>query len=302
MKNLWREPLVHFLIIGAVLFLLFGLFNNPAGPQSGRIVIKQGQIDFLKANFTRTWKRSPTEKELQGLIAGHLRDEIFFQEALAMGLDKDDAVIRQRLKQKLEIMSDDLAGMVIPTDEELNQFLTTHPKRFIIEPQVAFHHVFISYDQRGYSARDEAVRLLAQLSKKGSATNPDTLPDTVGDSLMLPKSFDLSSASVVARFFGESFSRDIMKVTPGQWAGPLESGYGLHLVWVDQHVKGRLPKLNEIRKIVEQEWSVVHKKKLKDDLYKKLREKYTITFEQPKNKTNTIGKVSEGKTTTEQKK
>jgi hypothetical protein len=93
-----------------------------------------------------------------------------------------------------------------------------------------------------------------------------------------------------------------MKVTPGQRAGPLESGYGLHLDWVDQHVKGRLPKLNEIRKIVEQEWSVVHKKKLKDDLYKKLREKYTITFEQPKNKTNTIGKVSEGKTTTEQKK
>lgn len=302
MKNLWREPLVHFLIIGAVLFLLFGLFNNPAGPQSGRIVITMGQIDFLKANFTRTWKRSPSEKELQGLIKSHLRNEIFYQEALTMGLDRDDPVIRQRLKQKLEIMSDDLAGMVIPTDEELSQFLATHPKNFIIEPQVAFHHVFVSYDQRGYSARDEAVRLLAQLSKEGNITKPDKLPDTIGDNLMLPRSFDLSSASVVARFFGESFSRDIIKIKPGQWAGPIESGYGLHLVWVDQHVKGRLPKLSEIRGTVEQEWSVVHKKELKDNLYKKLREKYTITFEQPENKEKSIGKLSEAKATTEQKK
>ena len=111
MKILLREPLVHFLIIGAALFLLFGLFNNPAGPQSGRIVITTGQIDYLKANFTRTWQRSPIEKELQGLIDSYVRDEIFYREALAMGLDRDDAVIRRRLKQKLEIMSDDLAGM-----------------------------------------------------------------------------------------------------------------------------------------------------------------------------------------------
>lgn len=302
MKNLWREPIVHFLIIGAMLFLVFGLFNNTTGPQTGRIVVTQGQIDFLKANFIRTWKRSPTDKEMQGIIEGYLRNEIFYQEALAMGLDKGDAVIRQRLKQKLEIMSDDLAGMTIPTDEELNQFLKAHPERFIIEPQVAFYHVFVSYDQRVFSARDEAIRLLAQLSQQGNATNPDTLPDTIGDSLMLPKSFDLSSASVVARFFGESFSRDVMKIKPGQWAGPIESGYGLHLVWVREHVQGRLPELSEIRKAVEHEWSVVHKKELKDNLYKKLREKYTISFEQADNKEKPVGAVSEANAAMEQKK
>ncbi len=119
MKFLLREPLVHFLIIGGALFLLFGLLDNATGPQSGRIVITTGQIDYLKANFTRTWQRSPTEQELQGLIDSYVRDEIFYREALAMGLDRDDSVIRRRLKQKLEIMSDDLAGVAIPSEEEL---------------------------------------------------------------------------------------------------------------------------------------------------------------------------------------
>jgi len=307
MKSLWREPLVHFLIIGAALFLLFGLFNNPAGPQSGRIVITTGQTDYLKANFTRTWQRSPTDKELQGLIAGYVRDEIFFREALAMGLDRDDAVIRRRLKQKLEIMSDDLAGVIIPSAEELRQFLKTHPESFRQDPQVAFRHIFIDSDQRGQGAMDAATRLLAELSTEGNTTNPDML----GDSLMLPRSFELSATRVIARFFGEPFSLEIMKITfsleimkikPGRWAGPIESGYGLHLVRVSQKIAGRLPELSEVREAVEREWSVDQKKKLKNNLYKKLREKYTVSFEPQDNKGASVPAESEARTGTEPKK
>jgi len=291
MKSLWREPLVHFLIIGAALFLLFGLFNNPAGPQSGRIVITTGQTDYLKANFTRTWQRSPTETELQGLIAGYVRDEIFFREALAMGLDRDDAVIRRRLKQKLEIMSDDLAGVIIPSAEELRQFLKTHPESFRQDPQVAFRHIFIDSDQRGQGAMDAATRLLAELSTEGNTTNPDML----GDSLMLPRSFELSATRVIARFFGEPFSLEIMKIKPGRWAGPIESGYGLHLVRVSQKIAGRLPELSEVREAVEREWSVDQKKKLKDSLYKKLREKYTVVFEPQDDKAKSISAGAEAR-------
>jgi len=297
MKSFLREPLVHFLIIGAGLFLLFDLFNNPAGPQSGRIVITTGQIDYLKANFTRTWKRSPTKKELQGLTQSYVRNEIFYREALAMGLDRDDAVIRQRLKQKLEIMSDDLAGIVIPTDEELRQFLKAHPERFSSEPQVAFRHIFFNSDQRGYAAVKEANRLIAELSTPGNKKNPGVL----GDSLMLPKSFDLSGASVIARFFGKPFSLDIMKVKPGRWAGPIRSGFGHHLVLVSQRVESRLPALSEVRKAVEQEWSVVHKNELKNNLYKKLKEKYTIIFERPDEKKESILDNSEIKAVTEKR-
>jgi hypothetical protein len=302
MKKFLREPLVHFLIIGGGLFLLFGIFNNPAGPQSGRIVITTGQIDFLKANFTRTWKRSPTEKELQGLTESYVRNEIFYREALAMGLDRDDAVIRQRLKQKLEIMSDDLAGLAIPTDEELQQFLETHPKRFSSEPQVAFRHVFFNSDKRGYAAVEEAKALLAELSRPESKRNPDMLPGMTGDNLMLPKSFDLSGASVIARFFGKPFSLDIMKIKPGQWAGPIRSGFGHHLVLVSQKTESRLPELSEIRKTVEQEWSVVNKTELKNNLYKKLKEKYTIVFEPADDKGKSIITVSEARAAKEQEK
>ena len=288
MKSLLREPLVHFLLIGAALFLVFGLFNDPAGPQSDRIVITPGQIEFLKANFTRTWQRSPSEQELQGLIKSHVREEIFYREALALGLDRDDGIIRRRLKQKLEFMSDDLAAVATPSDEQLRTFLETHPERFRLEPQVAFRHIFFNIDQRGNIALDEAGRLRAELSDSGNTTDPDTS----GDSLMLPKSFDLSPASEIARLFGESFSIEIMKIEPGQWAGPIRSGYGLHLVLVSEKIDGKLPELDEVREVVEQEWSAAHKKELRENIYKKFREKYTVVFEQPTNGANTIQALS----------
>ncbi len=301
MKKFLREPLVHFLIIGGGLFLVFGLFNNPAGPQSDRIVITLGQIDYLKANFTRTWQRSPTEQELQGLTKSYVRNEIFYREALAMGLDRDDAIIRQRLKQKLEIMSDNLAGIAIPTDEELKQFLKDNPETFSSEPQAAFRHIYFNSDQRGLAAVEEANQLLAELSTPGNKKKPDMMP-RIGDSLMLPKAFDLSDASVIARFFGKTFSLDIMKIKPGRWAGPIRSGYGHHLVLISQKIESRLPELSEIRKAVEQEWSVVHKTQLKANLYEKLRKKYTIVFEPPDNKEESILAVSEAKAVTEQEK
>ncbi len=280
MKFLIREPLVHFLIIGAALFVFFGFLNNPAGPQSDRIVVTTGQIDYLKANFTRTWQRSPTNKELEGLIDSYIRDEIFYREALAMGLDRDDSVIRRRLKQKLEIMSDDLAGVAIPSEEQLGQYLATHPESFRHEAQVAFRHIFLSFDQRSNAAFEDASQLLAELSKEGNTTNPETL----GDTLMLPRSFDLTTTSNIARYFGKPFSVDIIKIKPGNWAGPIQSGYGLHLVLVSQRIESRLPELSDIREDVEREWSVYHKKELKENLYKKLRQNYTIVVTPQDNK------------------
>ena len=206
-----------------------------------------------------------------------------------MGLDRNDSVIRRRLKQKLEIMSDDLAGVAMPSDDDLRQFLTNHPESFLHEPQAAFRHIFLSTDQGGNAAMDEALKLLAELSSPGNTVNPDTL----GDSLMLPKVFDLSSASVIAGLFGEHFSLEIMKIKTGNWAGPIFSGYGLHLVLVSQKIEGRLPELAEVRDVVEREWFATHRKELKETLYKKLREKYTIVFELPDDEGESIPAVSE---------
>jgi hypothetical protein len=288
MKFLLREPLIHFLCIGAALFLLFELFVDPADPQSSRIVITDGQIEFLKASYARSRQRPPTEQELQGLIDGYVREEIFYREALALGLDKDDTIIRKRLNQKLELMSDDIAGITVPSDEQLQKFLETHAERFRIEPQVAFRHVFIDVAQRGYQAADEAARLLELLSDEESKSDPDTL----GDRLMLPKTYTLTPVGQIANRFGKPFSLELINSKPGQWIGPVQSGYGLHLILVTDLVAGKLLQLDEIRKTVEWEWSAAHRKELKENIYNELRGKYTVDFEQPANGVINIRAVS----------
>jgi len=289
MKSLLREPLIHFLLIGAALFLFFEVFDDPADPQSSRIDVTNGQVEYLKASFARARQRQPTEQELQGLVDGYVREEVFYREALALGLDKNDSVVRRRLKQKLELMSDDIAGITIPSEEQLQEFMETHPESFRIEPQIAFRHVFLDIAQRGNSALDEAARLLAVLSDEGGESNPDTL----GDRLMLPKTFHLTHVSEIAKLFGESFSLELINSKPGQWIGPVQSGYGLHLILVTEHVAGRLPHLDEIRETVEWEWTAANRKELKENIYNKLREKYTVVFDQQAGGAKTIPAVSE---------
>jgi len=288
MKSLLREPLIHFLLIGAALFLLFEVFDDPAGPQSSRVVITNGQIEFLKANYARSRQRQPTEQELQGLIDGYVREEIFYREALALGLDKDDTIIRRRLKQKLELMSDDLAGITVPSDEDLRQFMETHAESFRTQTRIAFRHVYLNVYQRGTSTEDEAARLLALLTDETNKSDPDTL----GDSLMLPRTFNLSPVSEIAKMFGEPFSLELVNSKPGQWIGPVQSGYGLHLILVTEHIAGKMPRLDEIRETVEWEWSAAHRKELKENIYNELCGKYTIEFEQPTSNAGNIQAVS----------
>ena len=288
MKYLMREPLIHFLLIGAALFLLFEVFDDPADQQSSRVVITNGQIEFLKASFARTRQRLPTKQELQGLIDGYVREEIFYRAALALGLDKDDTIIRKRLNQKLELMSDDLAGIIVPTDEDLHQFMETHAESFRTKTRIAFRHVYLNVYQRGNSVEDEAARLLALLTDEANKSDPDTL----GDSLMLPGTFDLSPVSEIAKMFGKPFSLELVNSKPGQWIGPVQSGYGLHLILVTEHIAGKIPRLDKIRETVEWEWSAVHRKKLKDNIYNELRRRYTVVFEKPASGTGNIQTVS----------
>ena len=207
---------------------------------------------------------------------------------MALGLDNNDAIIRRRLRQKLELMSDDLAGIPKTSDDQLQQFLETNSDIFRTEPQIAFRHVFLDIAKRGNSALDEAARLLTVLSDEGSESNPDTL----GDRLMLPKTFRLTHVSEIVKLFGKSFSLDLINSPPGQWSGPVQSGYGLHLILVTDHIAGRLPTLDEIRKTVEWEWTAANRKGLKVNLYNRLREKYTVIFEKEAGGTNAVQAIS----------
>ena len=277
LKSVLREPLLHFLAIGAALFLYFHWSGPGSGPTSTRIVITTGQIDHLAAGFAKTWQRPPTETELKGLIDDWVREEIAVREAMAAGLDRDDTIMRRRLRQKLEFLLEDVADTAAPTEQELQAWLKTHADSFRIEPVVAFRQVYVSRDRRGAAAESDARAILARLTQAGPAARIDAL----GDPSMLPQEVDLEPRSDVARAFGQDFAERLDAVAPGTWTGPVESGYGLHLVMVRQRVEGSLPDLATVRPAVERDFQADRRKRQLAAMYEKLLEKYNVVAEKP---------------------
>jgi hypothetical protein len=266
-----REPLVQFLALGA---LLFGVSHWGAGPASNRIVITPGQIDSMVATFARTWQRPPTQKKLKGIVDDYVRDELATREGLALGLDRDDIVIRRRLRQKLEFLIEDSSDTSPVTDAELQAWLERHPDQYRIEPQVAFRQVYVSPDRRGAATERDAKILLATLSAAGR-----DVPTSIGDSLMLPRDVDLSTRSSIAQQFGEEFADALLTIERGRWAGPLRSGYGLHLVWVHARDDGRMPALEEVRSQVERDMVSARRRERIDQMYTQMLSRYKVIME-----------------------
>jgi hypothetical protein len=270
---LLREPLVHFILIGAVLFLLFNFTNGPAGDKPNRIVVTLGQVEQMTAMFTRSRMRPPTKQEMDVLIESYLRDEIYYREALAMGLDKDDGLIRRRMRQKLEFILEDISAQAGPTDEVLTAFMQKHIDRYRLEAQISFQQVYLNPDRRKDMVGD-AGKMLVRL-------RAGTDPETLGDPIMVRHKFDLASEREVERAFGKLFARQILKLEPGDWSGPVLSGLGGHLVMVSEQKDGRMPELAEVRTVVERDWQAQRRKELKDITFRKLLEGYEVVMEQP---------------------
>ncbi|MCZ6715656.1 MAG: peptidylprolyl isomerase [Gammaproteobacteria bacterium] len=269
-KSLWREPLVHFLLIGAALFLFYDLTREQGSEAPNRIVVNSGQVEQLAANFKRTWMRPATEAELAALVENHVREEVFYREALAMGLDQNDPLVRRRMRMKLEFILEDLSSQDV-TDEKLTAFLQQHPDKFRTQAQVSFQQVYLNPDKRKDLATD-TKKLLASL-------NSGAAPESLGDPTMVPFDYSLATQSEIARSFGERFAEDAIKLVPGDWMGPVYSPYGGHLLKVSERVEARMPALAEIRALVEREYLVQRRKEQKNLAYQKLREGYQVTIE-----------------------
>jgi len=285
-KKLWREPLVHFLLIGAALFLFYDLTREQGSEAPNRIVVNSGQVEQLAANFKRTWMRPATEAELAALVENHVREEVFYREALAMGLDQNDPLVRRRMRMKLEFILEDLSSQEV-TDEVLTTFLQQHPNKFRTQAQVSFQQVYLNPDKREDLATD-AEKLLASLN---SGAAPESQAELWGDPTMLPSEYSLATQSEIARSFGERFAQDVVKLIPGDWTGPVYSPYGGHLLKVSERVEARQPELAEIRAVVEREYLVQRRKEQKNLAYQTLREGYQVTIEPVKSAQGAGGEI-----------
>jgi PPIC-type PPIASE domain len=279
MKNLLKEPLLHFFVLGALLFIAYLLVAGPeSGAGSSKIVVTTGQIEHLAAGFETLWQRPPTDAELKGLIDDWVREEIATREATAMGLDKDDTVIRRRLRQKLEFVSDDIIAQDKPTDADLNAYLHAHPESFRVEPRITFSQVYLDPAKHGAHLAGDATRLLAELQHAGEKADATGL----GDPLLLGHTFQSAPTSEIAKQFGDEFAAALGALPPGQWQGPLNSGFGAHLVWVSERTEGYLPALAEVRDAVRREWENARRLRGNEEFYQALLKHYTVIVEAAK--------------------
>lgn len=274
MSKWLREPLLHFLILGALIFLVYGLVSGK-GRSQGEIFISQGQQENLANTFFRTWQRPPTAKEFKGLLDDYVRLEIAYRESQNMGLDSDDIIVRRRMRQKLELLAEDVASLAVPGDEQLQAFLDENAADYEREPVLSVRQVYFSPDRRGDAVESDAVAMRSRLRANGE----DLDIERMGDPLPLPFVLKGLSEGEIERRFGTQFVEELRGLETGQWEGPVASGFGLHLVIVDERTDGRMPELDEVRTEVQRDWFNQRRKEAVDGMYNRLAEDYTIVVE-----------------------
>jgi hypothetical protein len=267
-----REPLLHFLAIGALMFALYAGVSHHMPGDTDTIVVGQGQIDMMTAVFERTWQHAPTPDEVQGLIDGYVRDEIFYREGVAMGLDRDDALIQRRMRQKLEFLAESMNGVPEASDPALQAYLDANRERYVSPARVTFRQVYL-----GTEAETGSTRLLARLNKLGDS---DAAAD-LGRPTQLDARMELAPTTDIEREFGQRFAREVVAIPIGAWRGPLASDYGLHLVRVSERMEARAPTLGEVRDVVTRDWQRDELAAANEKYFASLRARYKVRIEYP---------------------
>ena len=275
MRNIIREPLLHFFLLGAAIFAAYAWLSGDT-PGEDEIVVTEGRQRNLIQTFERTWLRPPTRAEFEGLVEDFVRQEIAYREAGAMELDRDDIVIRRRLRQKLELLTEDLASLAPPTQADLEEFYRINAAEFRTDPRVSFEHIYFSVDARGGTAGRDASELLAAID--AGRVEPDAAAER-GDRIALPPRLDDVRYGEVATMFGAEFAEQLSDVPVDGWAGPIASGFGLHLVRVFEHVDGRIPELTEVESDVRNELLAERRSAAVELLYESLGTRYTVRIE-----------------------
>jgi peptidyl-prolyl cis-trans isomerase C len=273
-----REPLLQFLVAGLALFTVYQALNpaSAAPSDSHRIELSADDLSQLEIAWMAQWKRPPTPEELRGLVEARVREEILYREALALGLDQEDQIVKRRMAQKMEFLAEDVAALRDPGPGELEAWYAQNPSRFALPGRVTFRHIYFSPDARGQGARDAAARALTTLAG-ARADSPGAA--ALGDRFMFQEYYADRAPDQLANVFGAAFAGAVFELEPGVWQGPVESGLGWHLVWVDGVAPGRVPAFDEVDpSAVRSEWIVDQRAELKRLTFESMRARYEVVI------------------------
>lgn len=267
-RRVLTEPLLHFLVVGALLFGLSEWVGGDDEPAARRIAVSRYRLRQLATSFERTWLRPPTTTELSGLVDDWVMEEILYREATLLGLDRDDLIVRRRMRQKMEFLADDWSAEADPSDERLSQFLAEHHELFEQPERLDFQHVFVAAGDGEESARAEA--LLARLRAGESP---------LGDATMLPRVLEDASRDQIVASFGEAVAIELASAPVGAWLGPVRSDFGWHLLYLATRRLARMPGLEETRELVLREWRSDRRTQGRRRFEEGLRSQYEIEIE-----------------------
>jgi peptidyl-prolyl cis-trans isomerase C len=276
-KQWLREPLLHFLLAGLALFAVYRALNPAAVEQEKRSRIELTDDDRrqLEIGWIAQWRRPPTPEEMRRLVDSKVREEILYREALALGLDQGDTIVKRRMAQKMEFLAEDVSDLREPSRGELKAWFATNALRFTVAGRSSFRHLYFSFDKRGERAREAAEGAIAKLVGQ---PGDSPVAAALADPFMFQDYYSDRSPEQVANVFGAKFTRSLFQLDPGSWQGPIESGFGWHLVWVDSMTPARVPAFEEVEPEVSSAWVAEQRAEFKGQAFEAMKARYEVVL------------------------
>ncbi|WP_306914371.1 peptidylprolyl isomerase [Rhizobium mesoamericanum] len=276
-QRLLSEPLLHFIVVGVVLFGAYRLLTPaPEGAaDQQKINLTKDDVRQLAVTWLAQGRPAPTPDEMRSLMDQKVTEEILFREAVSLGLDRDDEIIKRRLAQKMDFLAADLAKLDEPDNAKLKEWYSKHSDRFALAPHLSFRHLYFSFDKHGDATRDAAVAAIPTISGK-PAGSPEVA--SIADPFMFRNYYGDATPEQMAKEFGPDFAQALFTLKPGSWQGPVQSGYGWHLIWVDSIESGRVPAFEEVAPAVKSAWLDERYEEVKSNALKEMRSRYIVTL------------------------
>ena len=279
MNKIVKEPLLHFLILGGLIYVASMLWSN-SDNQIQEIIVSEGRIKHLTTLYKKTWQREPTQEELEKVVNEYVLEQAAYYEGVNLGLDKDDVVITRRVRQKLDFIAEESTSRPEVNDQILSLYLKEHAEQFQSESLFTFHQIYLDPKKHGKELNQQIEILMTELQQK-----PDQDTSLLGDRILFKPVYQQQSISEIKRTLGNNFSQQLTQLNIGKWIGPVHSSFGVHLIYIEENIKGRLPELSEVRPQVLREWENSLQQASLREYYDELLKRYPATIHWPeKNK------------------